>query len=75
MLVKYYKKSKEFDIEGGYEYGDLYSSFELPIEYRDKDILSNLNVEYNILEVTDRGLIFDSSPSYDFLNMKMMISF
>jgi hypothetical protein len=66
MLVKYYKKSKEFDIEGGYEYGDLYSSFELPIEYRDKDILSNLNVEYNILEVTDKRLVFDSSPFYEF---------
>jgi len=66
MLVKYYKKSKEFDIEGGYEYGDLYSSFELPIEYRNKEILFDLNVEYNILEVTDKGLIFDSSPFYDF---------
>ena len=66
VLVKYYKKSKEFDIEGGYDYGNLYSSFKLPTEYRNKDILYDLNVEYNILEVTDRGLIFDSSPSYDF---------
>ncbi len=66
MLVKYYKKSKEFDIEGGYDYGNLYSSFELPIDYRDRNILSDLNVEYNILEVTNKGLIFDSSPFYEF---------
>jgi hypothetical protein len=66
VLVKYYKKSKEFDIEGGYDYGNLYSSFELPIDYRDRNILSDLNVEYNILEVTNKGLIFDSSPFYEF---------
>lgn len=65
MLVKYYKKSKEFDIEGGYEYGDLYSSFKLPEEYRDRNILSDLNVEYNVVEFGDT-IIFDSSPFYDF---------
>ena len=66
MLVKYYKKNKSFDIDGGYNYGNLYSSFKLPTEYRDKGILSDLNVEYNILEVTTKGLIFDSSPFYEF---------
>jgi len=65
MLVKYYKKSKEFDIEGGYEYGDFYSSFKLPKEYRDRNILSDLNIEYNVVEFGDT-IIFDSSPFYDF---------
>ena len=65
MLVKYYKKSKEFDIDGGYNYGNLYSSFKLPKEYRDRNILSDLNVEYNMVEFGDT-IIFDSSPLYDF---------
>ena len=65
MLVKYYKKSKEFDIDGGYNYGNLYSSFKLPKEYRDRNILSDLNIEYNLVELGDT-IIFDSSPFYDF---------
>ena len=65
MLVKYYKKSKEFDIDGGYNYGNLYSSFKLPKEYRDRNILSDLNIEYNLVEFGDT-IIFDSSPFYDF---------
>ena len=65
MLVKYYKKSKEFDVDGGYDYGDFYSSFKLPKEYRDRNILSDLNIEYNVVEFGDT-IIFDSSPFYDF---------
>jgi hypothetical protein len=65
MLVKYYKKSKEFDIDGGYNYGNLYSSFKLPKEYRDRNILTDLNIEYNVVEFGDT-IIFDSSPFYDF---------
>jgi len=65
MLVKYYKKSKDFDIYGGYNYGNLYSSSKLPKEYRDRNILSDLNIEYNVVEFGDK-VIFDSSPFYDF---------
>ena len=65
MLFKYYKKSKKFDIDGGYNYDNLYSSFRLPKEYRDRNILSNLNIEYNVVELGDT-IIFDSSQFYNF---------
>ena len=48
------------------EYGNLYSVFGLPIEYRKHSILSDLNIEYNILEFDGNKLIFSSSPMFTF---------